>query len=199
MLVLLGLAILVLCAIKLSTRDDLSAGVLSIAWLAFCGLLAWTILRLLDIAPVSAAARDADGAVDLVFWSGLLGAALFGMRLWQMAKARSASAVRVAAGAAGIASGLLLCLLAADHWYFFRDGAETGWTSPVAIDAQDFTCSTALVRIEDLDAAYRCITGAAFNAMGERPFVPWPGYTSGRSVDLRHAIQNVPDRAVKVR
>jgi hypothetical protein len=53
--------------------------------------------------------------------------------------------------------------------------------------------------IEELDAAYRCVTGAAFNAMGERPFVTWPGYALGRSVDLQHAIQNVHGRAAKLR
>ena len=195
MLFLFAVLLILLSMFLLRSGRDHKPWQFNLALVAFHALLAWTIARLVNIAPVPFEAQDGGGAVVLVLVTGMSAVALC---IWGLALSRLPPWRHLGAGLAGVVGGLALSAMAADHWWFFRDGAETGWTSPVAIGATDVPCQMALVRIDESDVEYRCAGAVVFNALGEQPFVPWPGYETGRSVDLKFALKSLQDRTVKI-
>ncbi|WP_298705483.1 hypothetical protein [Variovorax gossypii] len=88
--------------------------------------------------------------------------------------------------------GVYLMFVAVDHWWFFRgDDEKNGWTSPAALGVKEVTCDFALAREEGNAIAYRCPHLFIFGRAYAHPFVPWPSYTSGTSVELKSRLDEL--------
>jgi hypothetical protein len=95
-------------------------------------------------------------------------------------------------------AGLYMVGTTLDHWYFFR-GNNAGIGSAEGLGAKDVQCDRVLlVRIGETSATYRCPTLEVFGPPINRPFVPWPDYHQGNSVELKLAIDNLTKSAVKL-
>ncbi|MGQ3054940.1 MAG: hypothetical protein ACT6S0_24380 [Roseateles sp.] len=90
----------------------------------------------------------------------------------------------------GIALGIYLAFTAIDHWWFFR-GDDAGFAAADFVGADEVPCEVALVRVDGDALAFRCPTALTFNVLYGTPFVPWPEYTTGRSVEFKNKIDEM--------
>ncbi|VVD30913.1 hypothetical protein [Paraburkholderia dioscoreae] len=146
--------------------------------------------------PRKGIAGDATNYCVLAFFAfGLLTVALFGGRLIVLARdpaTHKGAGVRFGMAIWAVLAGLYLCGVAADHWLFFRDAAHSGTADP-GYFGSSVQCRTAvLVRLEGDKAVYRCPTSIELGQNYQRPFAPWPSYTSGEA-DGRALRRSVED------
>lgn len=103
--------------------------------------------------------------------------------------------------AGGVIAGAFIVFTTIDHWRFF-DGEpdKIGIASASLLGADDIECdSMVLIRIDEHDAAYRCPLGIAFGGLNHvKPFVPWPTYSEGRSVQLKQKIEAMRANATHI-
>lgn len=121
--------------------------------------------------------------------------------LWTHAGSRWAGEPPLAKGrrvvsVLGIGLGIYLAIAAVDHWWFFR-GDEAGFSDAGFVGAKEVPCGMALVRVDGDAFAFRCPTALAFNTLYSAPFVPWPDYTSGHSVEFKTKIDAMVREASK--
>ncbi|CAN7784624.1 hypothetical protein LJR175_008418 [Variovorax sp. LjRoot175] len=139
----------------------------------------------------------------LAFAVGLAFAALCGLILLDSFRARATHSLGLRAGLAvwGLVAGLYLVFTALDHWWFYRGTSEYHGHAAVAfLDVREVQCDVALTRHEEGSDAveYRCPTLLMFKQLYSAPFVPWPSYVSGSSVELKAKIDKLIRSAEKV-
>lgn len=150
-------------------------------------LISVTFLQTVGILGPRAIAGDATNySPALVFFLGAVALVYFiAVLLAQRSPSKSS---HLQTGSAVFASvvGVYLMFVAVDHWWFFRgDDVQSGWTSPAALGSKDVTCDFALARDEGDAIAYRCAHLFVFGKLYAHPFVPWPSYTAGTSIELK--------------
>jgi hypothetical protein len=155
--------------------------------IALVVLLVLVYLQLLSFVGPQTIAGDATNYTPaLIFFLGLAGSLFFTAVLVLQRRTGKSSHGRTGTAVFAAVAGIYLMFTAVDHWWFFRgDDEKTGWASPSSMGVNDMDCDFALVRLRANDMEYRCAHFFVFGKFYAHPFVPWPSYTSGTSVDLK--------------
>ena len=181
--------------------------------------LGWSFLTLAALLPIGIAffdalAFDAGRAIPAnrsmtpaVVTSSIAGLVIAAFALWSMGRdyrhSRKVGFLAVGMNIALAASGLLICVAGYKHVQFASD--EAGWADIEALHelkyATDIGCAAGVVIVnwpsEDtsVPARYRCPSGFAFGTHAQLPFVPWPDYQEGESLELAKALADLKSRA----
>lgn len=127
-----------------------------------------------------------------IFTFGIANIVVFGRKIYQFAQAGSdatTSGWRGGISLACVLAGMYLAGTSVDHWMFFNLKGTAGSADAAALGVTDIECdSMVLVQLNDRDAAYRCPKSISLGSMSASPFVPWPSYSAGRSVELKNRI-----------
>jgi hypothetical protein len=136
-------------------------------------------------------ARNWTPLAVLVF--GVLSIWVFGRKFYTIHKSGedpTKAGWRAGISLSCVVLGIYLGAASVDHWVFFRDPDRSGVADASALDVGDVECAQmVLVRFIDAGAEYRCPRSIAVGMMAANPFVPWPSYVAGHSVQLRNAIE----------
>jgi len=158
----------------------------------------------LDAGKRIPAGRSMTPAVVISSLAGLVFAGLALATLWRDYRdSRRVSFLAVGGNVALVASGLLACVAGYKHVQFASD--EAGWADIAALHelkyATDVECASGVVIVnwpsEDttVPARYRCPFGLALGPHAQLPFVPWPDYEEGESLELAKALADLKSRA----
>jgi len=139
---------------------------------------------------------------DAVNWiplaTALFGVAsmlLFGAKYWQAVRAKedtSGAGWRSGLSLVCIVAGLYLVAVSIDHWTYFSDSERAGNADAIGLGVKDVQCDRmVLVRLESETASYRCPKSISLGVMAAAPFVPWPSYVAGQSVQLKKQIESL--------
>lgn len=182
--------------------------VLGWACLSFAALLPLGIAYFDALAFGAGRAIPANRSMTAsVVISGVAGLVLAGFALGSMWRdyrhSRKVSFLAVGMNIALTAAGLLLCVAGYKHVQFASD--EAGWADIGALHelnyAGDVACAAGVVIVnwptEDstVPARYRCPTGFTLGTRAQLPFVPWPDYQEGESLQLAKALADLKSRA----
>lgn len=87
-----------------------------------------------------------------------------------------------------------------DHWRFVAGRGEMGIAAAQLLGADDVQCDNiVLIRMQQDFVEYRCPTSVVWGGTFVHwPFMPWPDYTTGRSVALKQAIERTMDEAERL-
>lgn len=155
----------------------------------FAGL---TIFGFLDSLAVSV--LQTNVCVPLFFVFGIGSAIIFGIKLVQIFRSRSVNVPSWRYGFSiwAVAAGIYIAGTAVDHWIFFHDGEHSGIAAADLLGVKDIKCdSMVLVRTTSQTAFYRCPMSWAWGTYSDNPFVPWPSYKEGESVDLKVRLESL--------
>ena len=160
----------------------------------------WDIFRLSGAAP-GGVAGDAWNSVPLdILLLGLASGWAFGLRFrrsWA-AGARSFNfdhQVNIFC----ILAGLYMVGTAIDHMVFFHEKERAGVANAVGMGVSSIQCDQmVVVHITDEDAVYRCPKSIALGVGTAAPFVPWPSYTEGHSVELKRTLERLSQNAIRL-
>jgi hypothetical protein len=172
--------------------------------LAACGAGAVGFLMGAELIPDPAkgiAANATNYCVFAFFACGLISLLVFSVYLVRQAKAPSklASSFRFGMALWGALCGFYLCGTVVDHWWFFRDPAQSG-TMDASISNGAVTCRVPLLAHRTATAMeYRCPQTVMLGRDYSEPFVPWPSYESGESVALKVALDKAMSEGVNNR
>ncbi|WP_454914462.1 hypothetical protein [Variovorax gossypii] len=155
--------------------------------LALAFLLSLTFLQTMGLFGPNAVAGDTTNySPALIFALGVMVLAFFSAVLIAQRPPTPPSHVQIGSAVFAAVVGAYLMFVAVDHWWFFRGDDElNGWASPSAMGVKEVDCDFALARIEGDAIAYRCAHLFIFGRAYAHPFVPWPSYTPGTSIELK--------------
>lgn len=173
-------------------------------------VLGWACLSFAALLPIGIAYFDATANRSMTPWvviSGVAGFVLAACALGSMWRdyrhSRKVSFLDVGANIVLVAAGLLVCVAGYKHVQFASD--EAGWANIEALHelnyAGDLACAGGVVIVNwpaedsNVPARYRCPTGFAFGTHAQLPFVPWPDYQEGESLELAKALAELKSRA----
>lgn len=168
---------------------------------ALAFLLSLTFLQTTGFLGPRAVAGDATNySPALIFALGVIVLVFFSAVLIAQRHSTPPSHVQLGSAVFAAVVGAYLMFVAIDHWWFFRGDDElNGWVSPSAMGVTEVDCDFALARIEGDLIAYRCAHLFVFGRAYAHPFVPWPSYTSGTSIELKlkqdelmREVNNIP-------
>lgn len=110
---------------------------------------------------------------------GVMGSVRFGTRLWT------------------VIGGAYLVVASCMHWAFWRDQDHAGVMNvDMMSGVRDVPCHGMVPVIASPDwIEYHCPRGVVYEPYSFEPFLPWPDYSVGRSVQLLHAYQDVSSSA----
>jgi hypothetical protein len=174
--------------------------------LAACGAGAAGFLMGAELIPAPSkgiAANATNYCVYPFFACGLISLLIFSVYLVRQARATTklASSLRFGMALWGVLCGVYLCATVIDHWWFFRDPAQSG-TMDASISNGAVTCQVPLLAHRTMTTMeYRCPQTVRLGRDYSEPFVPWPSYKSGDSVALKVALdkamaEGVSDQAI---
>lgn len=164
--------------------------------LATCGAGGAAFLMGAELIPDPArgiAANATNYCVYLFFVCGLLSLFIFSVYLVRQARdpSKLANSLRFGMALWGVLCGVYLCATVIDHWWFFRDPAQSG-TMDASISNGAVTCQAPLLAHRTMTTMeYRCPQSVRLGRDYSEPFVPWPSYKSGNSVALKVALDKV--------
>lgn len=138
------------------------------------------------LGPMAVAGDATNYSPALLFGLGAAVLAFFSAVLIAQRPPTPPSHVQIGSAVFAAVVGVYLMFVAADHWWFFRGDDElSGWASPSDMGVKEVGCDFALVRTEGDAIAYRCAHLFVFGRAYAHPFVPWPSYSSGTSIELK--------------
>ncbi|MGV6941935.1 hypothetical protein ACVALR_14105 [Stenotrophomonas maltophilia] len=184
-------------------------------------LLRWACLILALLLPIAVAlfygtafdagkaipaSRSMTPAVVISSLAGLVFAGLPLATLWRDYRdSRKVSFLAVGGNIALAAAGLLVCVAGYKHVQFAS--GEAGWADIEALHelnyAADVECPAGVVIVSwpskspSVPARYRCPIGFALGAHAQLPFVPWPDYQEGESLELAQALAELNSRTTR--
>lgn len=153
------------------------------------------------LGPIAVAGDATNYSPALIFALGVIVLLFFSAVLIAQRTPTPPSHMQTGSAVFAAVVGVYLMFVAVDHWWFFRGDDElNGWASPSAMGVKEVDCDFALARIEGDAISYRCAHLFIFGRAYAHPFVPWPSYTSGTSIELkvkqdelmREATRNAP-------
>jgi len=130
---------------------------------------------------------------------GLASIAVFGWKFYTIYRDggdQSRAGWRSGISLACVVLGIYMTGAAIDHFVFFSDSNKTGTAAPDLLGVKDVQCpQMVLIRITETGADFRCPVSISFGGMSSTPFVPWPSYVTGHSVEMKAAIESASREA----
>ena len=129
---------------------------------------------------------------------GACAVATFGMRLYRQHANKTTGFLSVGVNLSGVMIGLYLLFVVTDQVMFYapprQDAGMLNWGLVQELGAvKDIQCSSDMLVVKGLDseiATYRCPHNSVviIGRFSGTPIVPWPSYTEGHSIELKHAV-----------